>query len=505
MDNEILQLIKIISALYFENLADDKNPNLDEELRRALLNIKVDNAGTSGLGSEDAAIESLRYTAEWMINNPTDEFTIGNIKQRLRINLQGNNNYIDEMDTILSETVAPIDARRRVNEIMSEIRFNEKRGKLKTLLSKANAKINFSGEYVENKDFITEVMGELDELHSTGEGDINGFVGSVDFTDAESIRAAMRKGTEALSPEGLLNTGLQGLNRAFGMNGIPRGAMCNFAGLTHHYKSGMLIDLALNIPVYNEPYMWDDTKKPLILRISFENTVEQDIQIMFKKLYEIRNQNKIASADINIDKASEALMRHFASTGYNFMLESYNPNNFTIYDLFDIFDRYEEMGYEIHAVSCDYLAQIAHNTIGDRPDSKIQKTFEMARNFCYPKGITFLTGHQLSTEAQAIARESTLSFARKVSSGGYYMDCKSLHTKLDLEVILCKHIHVDGHTYLNMARGKNRYSSDTPESHKTCSYQFQEFGGIVPDVDKDATYLEKPPNVMEEGSVGSWD
>lgn len=384
MENNILQLIKIITALYFEDLAEDDGTHIIEEIQQALSNIKIDNRGSSGLGSEDAAIESLRYTAEWMLTNTSVGYSRENILQRLTVNLQCNNDYIEIASNSLDEKITALTARKRVNEILSELRFEKRKSRLRQLITKANAQINFSGDFIDNSVFIRELMGELENMGSVDSEEIIGHVGTVNFDDAKAIRSALEKSVEANSTEGLLDTGFQGMNKACGGNGIPRGAMVNVAALTHCYKSGMLIDLALNIPMHNDPWMWDIEKKPLILRISFENTIEQDISIMYQKLHEIKNQERCKLSDINIDIAGVTLRDHFATRGYHFALESYDPNNFSVYDLFDILNKYLEAGYEIHAVSCDYLTQISHNTIGDRDDVKIQKTYEMVRNFCYP-------------------------------------------------------------------------------------------------------------------------
>ena len=506
MDNVILTLIKMISALYFNNISDDVNPLLNEEIHNIVKDIKVDLRG-NGLGNEDAAIESLRYTVEWMLSITDSTYSRENIMQRLAINLQGSNEYIDACNSFLDINISAEGARKRVSEIMSELRFEKKRSKIKQLISIANAKINFSGEYINTQAFIGELMGSLGDLHSSsGNNEVAGLLGKVDFSNLDEIEAALNKSKDAAGEEGMLNTGLHGLNEACGGNGITRGAMVNFGALTHHYKSGILLDLALNIPVYNDPWMWDDKKKPLILRISFENTVEQDIAIMYKKLYEIKYGERCLLSKIDMNEAKLALKEHFEQRGYYFELKCYDPNAFTIYDLFDVINKYLDNGFEIHVVICDYLSQIADNTVGDRKDIKIQKTYEMARIFCYPKGITFITGHQLSTAAQELSKDNPSTFVKRVCTGGWYMDCKSLHTKLDLEFVMHIVVHLDGRKYLSFARGKHRGGENTLLKHLYFLYMFQEFGGIVPDIGKEPMTLYELPKMVDSGEeLIDWD
>lgn len=503
MENNILQLMNIITALYFDDLAEDNGAYIIEELQHSLVNIKTEGRGTACIGSEDAAIESLRYTAEWMLTSSEGGYSRENILQRVKVNLQGNNDYIDIIENSLDVKVTADDARKKVNEILSELRFEKGKSKLRKLISVANAKLNFSGEYIENAEFIRELQGELEELGSSKTGEITGHIGSVNFDDPDAIKELLSKSIEGSSDEGLISIGLQGIDRAF--NKVHRGSMVNVNACTHCYKSGMLLDIAMNIPVYNDPWMWDADKKPLILRISFENTLEQDITNMYKKYYELKYGKRCKMGDINLADATKELRDHFSSRGYHFAMEAYDPNNFTVYDLFDVLNKYLENGFEIHAVTCDYLSMIAHNTFGDREEMRIQKTFEMARNFCFPKGITFFTAHQLSTEAQAMSKENPTTITKKVCTGGYTMACKGLSTKMDLEIYLHVHNHFDGNKYLLFSRGKDRFNNTTPLVDQHGAYMFQEFGGIVPDVGLVDMSLRKLPSANDISDINTWD
>lgn len=507
MENTILQLIKIIAALFFNDKAEDDNEQIFEEVQLLLTEVKIDPRASSSIGGEESIIDALRYTAEWMVTNRDGSYNRKDIIQRLAVNMQGNLEYIGLATDLLDEEITIVDARKRVSSIMRELRYDKRRTKLRQFISKANAKLNFSGEYIEISPFVSELMMGLEEVNVSPTGEIEGFIGGVDFTNEGDIEKALTKGVELADAKGMLNTGFQGLNRACGGYGIHRGSMVNFGALTHHYKSGMLNDLCLNIAQFNDPCMLDSTKKPMILRISFENTIDQDTMILYKKLYEIKYQRKCDIASANITEAGTLLLEHFQQRGYTFHMMHFDPANFCIYDLFDILKKFIDLGFEIHAVVCDYLSQIAGNTIGDRHDSKIQKTYEMARNFCYPKGITFLTGHQLSTEAQNLSKESSANFTKKVCTGGWYMDCRSLHTKLDLEFVMHIHSHVDGCSYLTLSRGKHRGGESTPQKHRHFMYRFEEFGGIVPDIDGDSKALYALPSFVSSADEAamSWD
>jgi len=500
MENTIQHLLKIIAILYYNNKSGEHNDNLTEEINEYLKNVKVDPRCMMGLDGTSNVAESLRYTAEWMLNVTDARFDKELIISRLITNLQGNTDYIDSANILLNESLTEEESKKKVINLMLEIRFDKKKNELKTMIAKYNAIVNFNTDYWELKNIVVELMTKLEEIQAVGKDEVPGLVGEVDFTQVDFIEKALTKGVELNDVEGMLNTGNQYLNYTSG-GGLKRGYLINFGALTHHYKTGLLIDMSINIPKYNNPWMWNSIKKPLILRISFETTIDQDIITIYKKLYECEFKKKYEATEINIDEASNFLKEYFQQNGYTFRILNYNPNEFCIYDLFNVLNKYINAGYEIHAVICDYLELITDNTFAERKDTKITKTYEMVRNYCYPKGITFITGAQLDTKAQEKFNFNKITYLNEIVDGGYYRDCKSLHHKLDLEYLLCVVKHSNGNSYLGMAMGKNRGIGIISPSEKKAYYQFQEIGGIVPDVNDVYRGIKQLPDLVNPGDT----
>ena len=504
MDNIILILIKTITALYLNDSLPNKSSSTFDEIEEVVQSIKIEPRNTIGLGGEDSVVEALKYTVEWMLFNREGGYVKEDLIQRLSINMQSNHEYIQIAKSSLVDCEDLLLTEKRVNTILKELRFEKKKNKLQKMITVANAKINFSGESINTKMYVRELIGELTELDE-GDSDITNLVAKIDFTDKNSIKNALEKGVERVLSEGKLNTGLVGLNDACGGDGIGRGECVNFGGLTHHYKTGILMDLALNIPRFNKPYMFDESKKPMILFITFENTIEQNVIELYQKIDELENQRTLPVSKINLAEAEHTIFEYYNSKGYNFQLLQIDPSNFSIYDMFHIMSDYISGGFELHACICDYLHLIAPQTFGERLDTKIQKSFELARNFCHPKGIAFITAHQLSTAADELAKTLKIGFTRTVCSGGWYMDCKSLYTKLDLEIVMYIHKHLDGSKYLMFSRGKHRGGKYTPESKLHFIYKFEEFGGIAPDVHlAESRALYALPKVIDSSESMEW-
>jgi len=384
VNGKILQLLKIIAVCYYEELAEDDNKYTLEELRDYLIEINKSKSQLgSGIGSEEEALEQLKNTAEWLVFDRPKDISISLIMQRLMINLNADNNYINIAEKFIDKGVEAVEARARVVSILNELRYDKKRKKLRSLIMDANKDLNFNNTVLDDGAYMRELADKVEDLGLNGGNIENLRVDGVSFDDTDKITELLEEAVAATDQGGLLNTGCRATNRALG-GGIERGLYVNWSALTHNYKSGMLLDLTLNIPRFTDPWMLDNTKKPLILRISFENTLKQDIATMYKRVHAITKGENVKLPDVNIKEAVEVLKGYVEVKGYHLAMESFDPNMFTVHDLFDLLNDYMDRGYEIHAVLCDYLSLIAHNTVGDRLDTKIMKTAEMTRNFCNP-------------------------------------------------------------------------------------------------------------------------
>lgn len=496
MNNQVLILVKAISALYYNGLAEDSNSDIYNELPIMLKDIVIDNKSITGFGGEEDIISALRDTAEWMIYNKQTKYDIEELKSRLSLNMQGNGDYVLVALGSLDSTVTIVDARSKVLSNMRELRYELLRNQIKKVVGKAFGKLTFSGEFVQLSPYVTDLIGELSNLNASTEQKVTGLIGEIDFSNIENIEEALTKGSELLDETRVLDTGFQGLNEATPSGkGIQRGHLINFAGLTYNYKTGILIDMCLNIPVYNEPWMWNETKSPAIVMLSFENTKDQNITIMYKKMYQLKHGKPYVAKDVDVKVASQEIYEWFAQNGYTFKFYHYDPTNFTIYDLFHIINDLEEKGFEIHAFICDYLSLIEHNIYGESKEARIQKVYELARIFCYPKGISFITAHQLSTAAQEFAKDNPTRVTHECSTGGWYMYCKSLHIKLDGEFVMHKVRHLDNKFYLMFGRGKYRGGEDTPYTKQHFIYPFEEIGGLIPDSGKEKRALYGLPKI----------
>lgn len=485
-DNAHLVLIRCITAVYLAHAIKKYQDKTHRLVGEVLEHIELP---TVSLGdySTGTVAKNLLHTLTWMVGRDLDTvFDPTDLLIRVRQDTRENTALAADVETALEGADNPGRAEMRIQNILNELQFGIREQRVKTIIRQASRAFSKNDGSLDIDSLLSDTMSELENHRGSGEqGNKKGFVGRLSTESTDDMVDVFKRAQENLTEDGMLRTGLVGLNRALGGYGLGRGWLCNFSALTHHYKSGILLDLSRQIPLYNDPHLWDQRKIPLVLRISFENKPEQDMPILYRALIEQETGEKIDESEIDPKQASEYVIKRLQAKGYRFALECYDPNHFTPYDLLDILMDYEERGYEVHLLVIDYLELIAKTKNGkDRLDEAINEAFQLVRNHCYHRGITVATGHQLSTQALEISREAPINFASMICNGGYHRNTKSLTTKLDLDVTM--HIVKHGEAkYLTFARGKHRGGERTPAKHLNFAYKFQPVGGICDDIHKD--------------------
>lgn len=481
-DNPVLILIKCISAVFLNRQLSSPIGAVVPLASKLLNDTRMPKDVVGDGGANDAA-RALMTTYEWLRSTRDDDvITKRDVVDRIRINCIHDNAYESIINDTLSIEGDDADAiRKRVRGITNEMRAFKRKRELAKLLSAANRRVNFNESNEDLDTYMGEFQQDLNAIVNTDTNAKEGLVAKIDFSSLTDIEETLQKTKDVNGSEGVLKTGWIALNKGLGIGGYRRGELVNWGALTHNYKTGVLLDHCRWFPMYNTPYMLDSDKKPAIVRLSFENKPEQDLPLMYRSLWEAEHKKKCDIKEINVKEAAQYIQEKLGANGYTFFMECYDPNGMDVWDIIDILNGYEAAGYEIHGLIVDYPELICGRSNSSRKDELINSTYEVLRNHCFPRGITVIAAHQLSTEAQRLTREGTSNFVQKVSTGGWYMYSQSLHTKLDCEWLI--HIHKVGEdSYLTAHRGKHRGGDQTPMKHRFFAMKFQEYGGINDDL-----------------------
>ena len=326
--------------------------------------------------------------------------------------------------------------------------------------------------------------------------------GNIDLSDINGVLAEYETVKDKTSQVGNLRSGWKALNRMFGKyQALPRGTFWLIGGLKHNFKSGFMLSMFVQFALFNKPSLNDPTCKPLLLFISFENELSDNMLWIYKYIKENDEGILVDESKINPREAAHYVAERMSETGFEVKMIRYDPSDFTYGSLLTVLDGFIAEGYEIQALLIDYLNMISKRGIpvtvaGDA----ILEVFGRLRNYCSPRKITCLTPHQLSTEAQQLARDNVQDFVKVIADKQYYEACKRLGQPVDLESV----IHIvpaNGKSYLTIQRGKHR-NMVTPAKDKYLVLPFQEIGTIPWDIDKEYDISVPSPGGVAGGVEG---
>lgn len=483
MDPRLI-LVSSIVLLYLEKKAGETSGSI--ELCEEVINTFTLPESSVEVHTGREVIVSLREIVYWLIKNfKNQDINKSALIQRIRVATKDDTYLYNAITDPLENEISPEDIKSEIIQYRKTLKEHLNNVEVKDIIKDSFKKINFNTGVNDYRDFVRDVYEKLEPYtHEIIDNKHPSVVDSVDFCDNKNVKEVMSRSVDELSTAGTLTTGWQALNRMLGENkGIRRGEFILVSALQHNFKTGFTLSLAKHLALYNVPYMRDKTKIPLIIHFSLENELTQNILWLYANLKENETGKSCDLKNIDIEYASKYISEKLSVNGYKFHMFRLDPTITSVFELKDIILDFESKGYEIHAVVCDYLNMVSRRGV-DRSGptgTDIRSLFRIMRNFCAPRGIAFITPHQLSTEAKMLVRQGIENFVKEIANKGYYDGCKQLDQEVDVEIFI--HIEkVDGRSYLTVQRGKHRKITITPECHLHTVLPFFEAGSVRDDV-----------------------
>lgn len=506
MDVRIL-LINAITLLYKESKMGHSNHSADL-CEDAIKFIKFPEANSETYHIKETLL-GLRGVLDWMIANYTEQgYNEKQILQRARV-VTSNDTYLyDAIKEGLSGSESEVELQKQILEGRAIIRRYINGQKVKEIVNTAFRSLNFEDE---GNDYVS-IARELNEkleayTHADDDEKHPAIVDSVSFDNEEELTDLLNRSKDEISTDGVIRLGFQGLNRMLGdHNGLRRGEFVVVGALQHNWKTGFGRSVFKHAALYNKPFMRDPSKKPLLMHISLENELPMNVTSLYKNLVENETGEILDTTMISVPEAQKYIREKMGVNGYHIYMTRLDPSLTTYHDLFDIISKKEAEGYEIHLVVCDYLAMLSKGGLDNTgpTGANIRELFRRTRNFTTKRGITFVTPHQLSTEAKALERSGIDNLVKEIANRGYYDGCRTIDNEVDLEIGI--HIvKVPGlGSYLTMQRGKHRKLNKTPERDHYCVLPFYDAGEIRDDINgPDLSLKEVGAKPISEGG-GSW-
>lgn len=508
MDIKLL-LVKSITLLFQESQLTEKIGSSAELVKRALDCIKLPETAASD-GLERNTIVHLRTTLMWMIANAESQaYDRNSLLQRLRVNVGDDDNLYDaflqglgdyENDNLRSRAISGL--RRNVQGFISKERVKE-------ILKKAAHAATFKENDIEDWNaFLSKTSSDLSSIDMGGEiAEDPAFVKSIDFQLRESVAKAFQDMEDTMSDEGMIKLPWQALNRLCGGNGIRRGEHWMFPALPHNYKSGVLVDIFIGICLFNDPFLFDKSKKPAVILYSSEDDVEIIIQKIFVILKQREHGLPVKYKEFTNDERTDYVMQHLTARGWNVFMHRVRPSQITYRKYTAHMEEYKAKGYEICAVVCDYLGMFNREGCNNAAaGDDIQDLHRRVREYTSANRIAHITAHQLSTQAKEHSRMKPDDWIFDMPGKGYYQGCKKIDDELDGECYINKRIVANG-AFLEFLWGKHRKVGSTAEKDKYFALKFLEHPmyGIAYDVDaEDSSYNVVGGKAKSQGGGKEW-
>lgn len=493
MDAKLL-LVKTITLLYLNGRLDKADTRVSAVASRVSEIVKPrDSFINTEMGESDPIAEMRDTLLSMAAHDVGFRFDEHELEQRFRVNARYDDGLYNALCSglIKDQNLDIEDIKKRYSSQYNSVAAAVKEHELGALTKELNIKLNYGG-HQDTKKLIEEYTKKAAELtnlqdEKSGPFDLPMIVSVTNMSIDEDLQAVFDEAQELFQSEGVIKTPFIGLNRMLGrVGGFWRGGTTVFTALTHHYKTGILLDIFMAVAMFNIPYMLKKDKKPLNLRISLENTRQQDWNTLFTRIYEYRHNKPAADSGFSRDESVQFVKDELAVNGYESMIVHINPTEFTYDHIVGLLDKLMAEGYEIHVLTLDYLNKMSKKgcEVSGATGDDVRELMSRMRNYCLEHAIAFITAHQFSSEARKLERLSPKTFIKEATARGYYDGCSRLEHELDLEIGLYI-AKVNGLKYLCMQRGKDRLGALTPEEHKYCVYMFGEIGGLPIDCNGD--------------------
>uniref|UniRef100_A0AAU8L0J4 DNA helicase n=1 Tax=Pantoea phage Survivor TaxID=3232176 RepID=A0AAU8L0J4_9CAUD len=507
--NNLIRLVKIAQAMFQAWRLKDKDL-MDELL---LLADDIPKSKESLVQNDKKTESKLRKLLSWIREQPEDSNIITSLMSTMITEIVLLSPELEKvLDSSFKTDLGTEDARQLIFQIIKELNEVDSRGKFAFQFRNMVRPFLFEGEtdlakddWIKVSELISEKIAALNE--NTFDRAVVEATGS---DNPDSIKDVINQLRVETSAEGIMKTGLAGLNEALYPDcGIRRGLMYMIEALTNRGKSFGLAHLIASIPLYNKPLLRNKSKIPTVVLMSAEDS----LGLIFKRMYELFETAKTGVKPdffaASTDDVVNTIVETFAENGWSFKFYRVNPTHDNIHEICQRVRTLELKGHEIIAAAYDYLGMAdLTGCVGESRSDKLQNIYNRARNFFTSRGAAFLTPHQLNPDAKKYIREqdddSEIYFIRDV--GGKSMTEGS--TKLTNEVDCVIGLHVaklqNNECYFTYYVGKMR-GEGAPESQRFGIYPLDPHNGLVHDINFEKKIFRKSLAHRSEAMGGGSD
>lgn len=486
MDSKLF-LIKSITLLYREERLNNKNSTSKDLVANMMTYIKTSDISIGNYSERDVIVR-LKETLLLMTKENSDSiFDSNNLLITLKTNCMHDENLYMILEKSILDTDSMTEAvmKRSITNLVKDLNNFYIEEQISDILNKASYK--FLKERDKIKDintFITEVVNQLEPLQINNKAVDPAIKSEIDISEPSHIQFIFDEIKKSKGTELVLQTGWQALNRMT-QGGFRRGETTLISALQHKYKTGLSLSIFKQLALYNKPYMLDAAKKPMLLRISFEDDLTNNLEFLYLSLKTDEGEKSVNIKNMPTSDIADYVRERLQVNGYHIKMLRVDPSAWTYKHICNKILEFEAQGYEIHSLMLDYLGLVpTTGCIGTGPmGTDLRDMFRRMRNFCSSKKIAFITPHQISTQGKALLRSGVddFTFVKEINGKGYYAGSAQLDQEVDLELYIHL-VNYQKESYLTVQRGKHRLTSIIDEKDQYFILKFPKNSPIPDDI-----------------------
>lgn len=454
-------LLTLALKLLYREAQLASTDNSADLVRKIVEVVKVADIGAS-VNTLGQAIDAMKAILIEMCDLPKDHaYTKTDILQRVRLAVGEDDRWYDAIFTTLDLELSEEEALKEIVVARNSLNNHFREKEIAEVLSKASVAMNFKRDSIKNiSDFLLDVKSKLDNLDVSNGYKDPAIIDEIDISNEKSLTDLFDAEGEG-GDAGVYSLGWQGLNRM--MQGGPRqGEFINYAALQHKYKTGLGLTVFRHFAIYNKPKTKDPKKKPLLLRISFEDKLVENLRTLYLLCKYNETREYIDISKVSVEEMRKTILECLGVNGWNIKMIRMDPTQCTYKSVLNKVLEYEAQGYAVEAFFPDYIGMIpTTGCVTTGPiGTDMRDLIRRFRNFFAPRRAVVFNPHQLSTDAKGLIRGGIPEdkFVKEIEGKGYYSGSKQLDQEFDMEIFI--HLfHYKREAYLSVQRGKHRVST----------------------------------------------
>jgi len=297
----------------------------------------------------------------------------------------GNGNYHDKTMEIYNNASMDLDENplsvddiinieNRINNYLKYKLVYEDTDPLKDLLS------DFSTEnYSDFDEIITKIsslVGRLNRNFSKVNSTLKDSMNDFDSNGATFFESLKRQYNKITNPSTYIKSSVKMMNEMLN-GGFESERLYVFAGIPGGWKSGQLLNIAMDAKHYNKIEAKDPTKEPAVLYITQENSINETIERIWSYYFSENDSMK----NYTYEEVQKKIIEKGFNQGTRIFFKYRTSKSISASDIESYIDNYASEGYEICLVIHDYTKRL-------RPNGVVSKAGENENMFAELGAIT---------------------------------------------------------------------------------------------------------------------